>query len=57
MYDRYSLRQLFLAAGISSVSPRTERESGYAFWEKVNLDVTSNGEVARPHALIMEAEP
>ncbi len=54
MYDRYSLEQLFRAAGFSRVSLRNARESGYALWEAVNLDVSSDGSVARPHALILE---
>jgi SAM-dependent methyltransferase len=54
MYDRHSLKQLFVAAGFADVSPRTATESGYARWDAVNLDVAPGGQVARPHALIME---
>jgi predicted SAM-dependent methyltransferase len=54
MYDRYSLEQLFLNAGLSRVSVATATESGYPLWESVNLDVSAEGHVARPHALIME---
>ena len=54
MYDRYSLKQLFLAAGFADVVPRTATESGYARWNVVNLDVAPDGRVARPHALILE---
>jgi SAM-dependent methyltransferase len=54
MYDRFSLRRLFLDAGFSSVVLRSARESGYDSWAEVNLDLSPRGEVARPHALIME---
>jgi hypothetical protein len=54
MYDRYSLRQLFLDAGFSSVSLQTVSESTYRLWNEVNLDLSPDGKVARPHALIME---
>ena len=54
MYDRHSLRQLFLAAGFADVAPRTSTESGYARWNAVNLDVSPGGQVSRPHALILE---
>jgi SAM-dependent methyltransferase len=54
MYDRYSLKQLFLAAGFADVVPRTATESGYARWDAVNLDVAPDGQPARPHALIVE---
>jgi SAM-dependent methyltransferase len=54
MYDRHSLRELFRSAGFSNVALRTARESGCAEWAQVNLDVSSNGEAARPHTLIME---
>jgi len=54
MYDRYSLRQLFLNAGLSGISLRSPTESAYSCWNDLNLDVSSEGHVARPHALIME---
>ena len=54
MYDRYSLEQLFLNAGLSSVSVKTATESAFPFWATVNLDVSPQGQAARPHALIME---
>jgi hypothetical protein len=54
MYDRYSLEQLFLSAGFSHVSLKTAEESVYAFWDAVNLDISPQGQAARPHALIME---
>jgi hypothetical protein len=54
MYDRYSLEQLFLNAGLSQVAIKTATESQYALWENVNLDVSPQGQAARPHALIME---
>jgi SAM-dependent methyltransferase len=54
MYDRYSLGRLFQAAGFSQVSRRTPTESGYAFWDRVNLDVSVEGRIVRPHTLIME---
>jgi hypothetical protein len=54
MYDRYSLRQLFLNAGFTSISIRTPSESGCHFWDNVNLDLSADGTPARPHALIME---
>jgi hypothetical protein len=54
MYDRYSLQQLFLSAGLSNVSLRSADESAYAFWGDVNLDISPDGQPVRPHALIME---
>ena len=54
MYDRYSLERLFLKAGLSGISVATATESAYALWETVNLDVSAEGQAARPHALIME---
>ena len=54
MYDRYSLEQLFLNAGFSAASVASATESAYAQWETVNLDVSAEGQAARPHALIME---
>jgi SAM-dependent methyltransferase len=54
MYDRFSLRQLFSKAGFTDISLRTTRESGYAFWNDVNLDLSSDGTAARPHTIIME---
>ena len=54
MYDRFSLERLFVAAGFTSVLLRSARESGYPFWDAVNLDLSPGGEAARPHALIME---
>jgi predicted SAM-dependent methyltransferase len=54
MYDRYSLRQLFLDAGLSGISLRSPTESAYPYWNDVNLDVSPEGRAARPHALIME---
>jgi len=53
-YDRYSLEQLFLSAGLSNISLRSVDESAYLFWDEVNLDITPEGEVVRPHALIVE---
>jgi predicted SAM-dependent methyltransferase len=53
-YDRYSLEQLFLSAGLSNISLRSVDESAYPFWDEVNLDITPEGEVVRPHALIVE---
>jgi hypothetical protein len=53
-YDRYSLRRLFMNAGFSDISLRTPRESAYALWDAVNLDITPEGEIARPHTLTME---
>jgi SAM-dependent methyltransferase len=54
MYDRYSLRQLFLAAGFSSVELRAPGESAYTTWGDIHLDVLPDGERVRPHTLIME---
>jgi len=54
MYDRYSLRQLFLNAGFTSASIRTPFESGCRFWDNANLDLSADGTPARPHTLIME---
>jgi hypothetical protein len=54
MYDRFSLEQLFLNAGLSNVSVKTPTASAYALWKNVNLDVSPQGEPARPHVLIME---
>jgi SAM-dependent methyltransferase len=54
MYDRFSLEQLFLNAGLSGVSVKTATESAFPFWATVNLDVSPRGQAARPHALIME---
>jgi hypothetical protein len=54
MYDRYSLRQLFLKAGFMNISVRTARESGFPRWNDVNLDLSSDGTPARPHTIIME---
>jgi predicted SAM-dependent methyltransferase len=54
MYDRYSLERLFVDAGFSRVSVAAATQSGYALWESVNLDITAEGQAARPHALIME---
>jgi hypothetical protein len=54
MYDRYSLEQLFLNAGLADVSIETATESRYPRWKTVNLDVSPQGQPARPHVLIME---
>jgi SAM-dependent methyltransferase len=54
MYDRYSLAQLFLNCGLPDTSVATPTASGYAGWKQVNLDVSPEGQPARPHALIME---
>jgi SAM-dependent methyltransferase len=54
MYDRYSLKQLFLSAGFSQVTLTTAGESGLPSWATVNLDLSPEGLPARPHALIME---
>jgi SAM-dependent methyltransferase len=54
MYDRFSLRRLFLQAGFSGVVLRNIYESYYPQWREVNLDVTTSGAAARPHTLIME---
>jgi SAM-dependent methyltransferase len=54
MYDRFSLRQLFVKAGFTDVSVKTARESGYPCWNDVNLDLSSDGTEARPHTIIME---
>jgi predicted SAM-dependent methyltransferase len=54
MYDRFSLRQLFSAAGFTNIFLRTARESAYPSWDHVNLDLNNDGTIARPHALIME---
>jgi predicted SAM-dependent methyltransferase len=53
-YDRYSLRELFRAAGFSDVSLRSPDASGFCNWSDVNLDVSPSGQAARPHTLIME---
>jgi hypothetical protein len=53
-YDRYSLGQLFLGAGLSGVSIRTAAESAYRSWHEINLDLTADGHVAKPGTLIME---
>lgn len=53
MYDRYSLSQLFLRAGLSDVSLKTPTQSAYPHWDELTLDVSA-GVPARPHALIME---
>jgi predicted SAM-dependent methyltransferase len=54
MYDRFSLGRLFTSAGFSNISLRAADQSAYPFWDDVNLDVSAEGVVARPHALIME---
>jgi hypothetical protein len=54
MYDRFSLRRLFLQAGFSGVALRGIQDSYYPEWSDVNLDVTTSGAAARPHTLIME---
>jgi predicted SAM-dependent methyltransferase len=54
MYDRYSLAQLFLGAGLASVSLANANESICPSWKGVNLDLSPDGTAARPHALIME---
>jgi predicted SAM-dependent methyltransferase len=54
MYDRFSLKQLFLSAGLSSVALTNAGESRYPGWARVNLDLAPDGHPARPHALIME---
>lgn len=54
MYDRYSLEQLFLNAGLAEVAIETATNSRYPSWTTVNLDVSSQGQPARPHTLIME---
>jgi hypothetical protein len=54
MYDRFSLKQLFSSAGLSSVAVTNADESRYPGWARVNLDVAPDGRPARPHALIME---
>jgi len=53
MYDRYSLSQLLLRAGLGNVSLKTPTESAYPRWAEVTLDV-AEGVPARPHSLIME---
>jgi hypothetical protein len=54
MYDRYSLRELFRAAGFADAVLRTPDTSAYSSWQQVNLDLAPSGAPARPHALIME---
>jgi predicted SAM-dependent methyltransferase len=54
MYDRYSLQQLFLTAGLTKICLRTAGESAYAFWNEVNLDVSPDGRPSKPNTLIME---
>jgi hypothetical protein len=54
--DRYSLKRLFVNAGFSNVVLRSAMESGSPVWEGVNLDLSPNGQPARPHAIIMEGE-
>jgi SAM-dependent methyltransferase len=54
MYDRYSLKQLFLSAGLSNVTLTSANESALSSWTTVNLDLSPEGLPARPHALIME---
>jgi hypothetical protein len=54
MYDRYSLRKLFLDAGFADVALQTATTSASPFWIGANLDLTSTGQAARPHTLIME---
>jgi SAM-dependent methyltransferase len=56
MYDRYSLEQLFLRAGLSDVTVKTAHESACPFWHEVNLDLDASGAPARPHALTMEGK-
>lgn len=53
-YDRYSLRELFRAAGFTDVSLRSPDVSGFRNWKDVNLDLAPSGQPARPHTLIME---
>jgi len=53
-YDRYSLRELFRAAGFSEVSLRSPGTSGFQSWKDIDLDVSPSGQAARPHTLIME---
>jgi SAM-dependent methyltransferase len=55
MYDRFSLRRLFAAVGLTEIAVRTSDESAYPFWSESNLDV-SEGLPARPHSLIMEGQ-
>lgn len=54
MYDRFSLRQLFAKAGFTDIYVRTPRQSAYPGWNEVNLDLNTDGTVARPHTIIME---
>lgn len=54
MYDRYSLRELFRAAGFADAVLRTPISSAFSSWHQVNLDLSPSGTPARPHALIME---
>lgn len=54
MYDRFSLKRLFTRAGLTDVALRSPQESAYPAWGEINVDVTSTGAAARPHALIME---
>ena len=49
MYDRYSLEQLFLNAGLTNTSVETPAASRYAGWKQVNLDVSARW-TARPAA-------
>ena len=56
MYDRFSLKRLFLNAGFANVVVRTATDSGSPAWKGANLDLSATGQPARPHAIIMEGE-
>ena len=55
MYDRYSLRRLFIRAGFSDICIQTARSSLIPGWIEFNLDTTTDGLIRRPNSLYMEA--
>ena len=55
MYDSYSLSRLLLAAGFISPLVQSAHSSLIPEWPRYGLDVTPQGEAARPNSLYMEA--
>lgn len=55
MYDRYSLRELLHAVGFRDIRLVDAMESAIPDWADFHLDVLSDGSVAKPDSLYMEA--
>jgi len=55
MYDRYSLAQALLQAGLQNPKQQTAITSVFSEWGRVNLDIEPDGTVYKPDSLFMEA--